>query len=287
MKREFVSLYPGIEACYLTLTSEAFLKEKNKENLLQINYCRFGQISWETENGSIYLNPGDFSLHTQIRADSILTLPTGQYCGLTICVDFSEVMANPPVFLEDAGSFLEILREKYGRKGTVSFLAGNEQTERIFAGFFDQPKHLELFYQKIKALELFLYLAGTEVTRQSELSAFRSEQVEIVRRVHQGLMENMEQRVTIEELSRQYLINPTTLKAAFKSVYGTSIAAHMKAHRMEEAAKLLRESDQSIAEIAQRVGYDSQSKFTAAFKASFRLLPKEYRRSRRQDRANP
>ena len=68
------------------------------------------------------------------------------------------------------------------------------------------------------------------------------------------------------------------MKAAFKSVYGTSLAAHIREHRMEQAAKLLRTTDRSIAEIAQAVGYDSQSKFTAAFKAYFHMLPREYRK---------
>ena len=88
----------------------------------------------------------------------------------------------------------------------------------------------------------------------------------------------MEQRITIEELSRQYLINPTTLKNAFKSVYGTSLAAHIKEHRMEQAAKMLKETNKSIADIARTVGYDSQSKFTVAFKTYFKVLPKEYRK---------
>ena len=47
---------------------------------------------------------------------------------------------------------------------------------------------------------------------------------------------------------------------------------------MEQAAKLLKESNMSIAEIAQTVGYDSQSKFTVAFKSFFQVLPREYRK---------
>ena len=53
----------------------------------------------------------------------------------------------------------------------------------------------------------------------------------------------------------------------------------MKEHRMERAAALLRETDLSVAEIAGQVGYESQSKFTAAFKEQFGQLPKEYRRN--------
>ena len=106
-----------------------------------------------------------------------------------------------------------------------------------------------------------------------------AEQVKIIREIHDHLTEHMEQRVTIEELARQYLINPTTLKTVFKEVYGSSLAAHMKEHRMEKAAELLRETELSVAEIAGQVGYESQSKFTAAFKEQFGLLPTAYRRT--------
>lgn len=106
-----------------------------------------------------------------------------------------------------------------------------------------------------------------------------AEQVKIIREIHDHLTEHMEQRATIEELSHRYLINPTTLKTVFKEVYGNSLAAHMKEHRMEKAAALLRETDMSVAEIAGQVGYESQSKFTAAFKEQFGQLPTAYRRT--------
>ena len=137
---------------------------------------------------------------------------------------------------------------------------------------------MKLPYQKIKTLELLLYLGKTELTSKQQLTEYQAQQIRIVQKIHDQMIQHMEQRITIEDLSRQYLINPTTLKAAFKSIYGTSIAAHIKEHRMEQAAKMLRQSKMSIAEIAQAVGYDSHSKFTAAFKAYFKVLPKEYRK---------
>jgi AraC-like DNA-binding protein len=117
-----------------------------------------------------------------------------------------------------------------------------------------------------------------EFISQNKLAEYQSELIETIRKIHDRLLRRMEQRITIEELSKQYLINPTTLKNAFKSVYGTSLAAHIKEHRMEQAAKMLRETNMTIAEIAQAVGYDSQSKFTAAFKSFYQVLPREYRK---------
>ena len=107
-----------------------------------------------------------------------------------------------------------------------------------------------------------------------------AEQVKIIREIHDDLAQHMDRRVTIEELSRKYLMNTTTLKRCFKQVYGETIAAHMKKHRMEQAASLLLKTQNDIAAIAQAVGYESQSRFTAAFKETYGELPTEYRRRR-------
>lgn len=95
---------------------------------------------------------------------------------------------------------------------------------------------------------------------------YTAEQLDTIRRVHDLLTENLDRRYTIDELSRRFLINPSSLKEMFKAVYGKSLAAHIKEHRMELASELLRETGLSIAEIAERVGYENQSKFSAEFK---------------------
>ena len=276
-----ISLYPGIELCYLTFSANSFsVHHKAMPHIIQINYCKAGQIVWEMKSGNrIYLNPSDFSLHTmKACTDSMLTFPNGIYQGLSIYIDLQEVSDHPPELLKGSNIFETILPEKFCRNDSPVFLAGNEQTESIFSAFFNQPESLKLPYQKIKTMELLLYLGKTELTSSQQLSEYKTEQIRIIREIHDQLTRHMEQRITIEELSRKYLINPTTLKTAFKSIYGTSIAAHIKEHRMEQAAKMLRESEMSIAEIAKAVGYDSQSKFSIAFKSFFNVLPREYRK---------
>ena len=104
-------------------------------------------------------------------------------------------------------------------------------------------------------------------------------QVETIRRVHDALTEDLASRITIDELSRRFLMNPSTMKEVFKAVYGRSIAAHIREHRMERAAALLRETDASMAEIAAAVGYESASKFSAEFRKACGVLPTEYRKN--------
>lgn len=108
---------------------------------------------------------------------------------------------------------------------------------------------------------------------------YSPQQLETIRQVHDLLTDNLDRRFTIEELSRRFLINPSSLKEMFKGVYRKSLAAHIKEHRMELAARLLSETELSIAEIAERVGYESQSKFSAEFRKTYGRLPSEHRRN--------
>ena len=276
-----VLLYDGIELSYVDIALKASShKHKAMGHIMQINYCHAGQIVWKTNHGrSVFLNPGDFSVHTlDVCTDSEFVFPDGQYQGLMISVDLQKVSVHPPELLAETKIFNDLLYEKFCKGSGIAFFAGNERSESIFSGFYDQSKELALSYQRIKALELFLYLAQIEMTEKNYLAEYLPEQVEIVHKIHNAFLQNMERRITIDDLSKQYLINPTTLKAVFKAVYGTSLAAHMKEHRMEYAAKLLRETSMSIADIAAAVGYESQSKFAAAFKNQFSVLPNAYRK---------
>ncbi len=280
-KQERIPLFAGVELSYTDIVSDSFShRHEALAHIMQINYCRAGQIVWNMKDGgSIFLNPGDFSLHTlDICADSTLEFPARQYQGLTISVDLQELSAHPPGPIAEAEIFPGLLRDKFCPNHAPAFLAGNEQTDGIFAAFYGQPEKLRLPYQRVKALDLFLYLARMEFTPRNGLAEYPPEQVAIVREIHSQLLRHMERRITIEELSKQYLINPTTLKSVFKAVYGASLAAHIKKHRMERAAELLRETDMSVAEIAAVVGYESQGKFTAAFKNQFAALPTAYRK---------
>lgn len=282
---ESISLYPGIELYFFAAKADRFsIQHPPLAHIMEINYCRSGRLGWEMENGNqIYLGPGDFSLHTlNVCTDSTVCFPTEQYEGLTLCLDFLRLSDCLPEPLAETGINRKLFEEKFWQNTDLASFSGNSQTDAIFSAFFGQPENLRLAYQKIKSIELLLYLSQMETGHKGRLTEYQSEQVEIVRRIHEYLTEHIGERITIETLSRQYLINPTTLKAVFKSVYGNSLAAHIKEHRMELAAKLLSETTLSMAEIGQRVGYESQSKFTSAFKSYYQMLPKDYRKKQQK-----
>ena len=109
-----------------------------------------------------------------------------------------------------------------------------------------------------------------------------SEQIETIRAVHDYLTQHLDSRTTIDELSRMFLMNPSTMKALFKSVYGASLASHIREHRMAQAAKLLLDGDENVAQVARAVGYESQSKFSTEFHKAYGALPTEYRKAQKR-----
>ena len=281
--QSILELYPGIELSFLSVSGEKPLLHFCHEplaNILEINYCISGRIRWNMSSGNqIYLGPGDFSLNTMdVCANSTITMPNGSYEGIVLYIDLVQLSENPPALLIGTNITGELLLEKYCKDGMCTALAGNESVQNIFEAFYQSPEELRLTYQKVKVLELLLVLSRMETSREKHLTEYRSEQVEIIRQIHDLLIKNLDQRCSIEALSKQFLMNPTTLKNMFKAIYGTSIAAHIREHRMEYATQLLRSTNLSISDIAQKVGYDSQSRFSSAFKSQYQMLPREYRR---------
>lgn len=256
-------IFPGVRLHFLSLPGDAI--PRCAVGKLAVLYCRAERVGWKTAAGSsVNLGAGDFCVCPgELLADAEFYFPNDR-CELL------------HIELED-GAAPKRLKDRLCGAGCFPH-TGSEQTESIFSAFYDQPEELRNAYLRIKTLELLLYLAKLEPSGRNQMTQYQAEQVRVIREIHDLLASNMERRFTIEELSHKYLMNQTTLKAVFKSVYGESIAAHMKEHRMEKAAALLHESDMSIAEIGRLVGYESQSKFTAAFKESYGCLPKEYRK---------
>lgn len=65
--------------------------------------------------------------------------------------------------------------------------------------------------------------------------------------------------------------------------YGQPIGTYMKEYRIKQAAILLRQTQATIAEIANQVGYENQSKFATAFRDVLKIAPAEYRKQNSGD----
>lgn len=100
--------------------------------------------------------------------------------------------------------------------------------------------------------------------------------------VHQYLLDNIDRRVTIAELSERFEVSQTQLKVSFRNTYGKSVYSYARRAKMEAAAQLLQDSDISVLEIAGQVGYENASKFAQAFGDVMGMTPTKYRKKHKQ-----
>ena len=197
-----------------------------------------------------------------------------------ICVDLTHLAESPPPILAEADFQAERLAEKFCGGGTFALPAGPE-LEEIFRPLYRQPEMRRLPYLRLKLQELLLYLEGLE-SGGRELTRYGSQQTARIQEIHALLTEHLDRRYTIEELP-QVSAEHLHLEGGVQGGVGLPIATYMKEYRVRRAMELLRESGGSIAAIAAAVGYESQGKFTRAFKDVTGQLPTEYRREHRAD----
>ncbi len=152
------------------------------------------------------------------------------------------------------------------------------------AGLIESHRHGKEVYYKAADTEISRSLHKItekmlKTTCPSEKNLSEKSPEEIAEDVHEYLIKHLNERITIETLSKIFLINQTTLKETFKNVYGTSLASHINIHRMEKAELLMKDDNKSIMDIALAVGFSSQSRFSEAFKKHFGASPAEYRKN--------
>lgn len=87
--------------------------------------------------------------------------------------------------------------------------------------------------------------------------------------------------LTLEQLAEEGHMNKFYLSHAFKKEYGLSPINYMISKRIDESKYLLAETDLSMSQIAQLLGFSSLSYFSQVFHRTQDITPKEYRQSQR------
>jgi len=87
----------------------------------------------------------------------------------------------------------------------------------------------------------------------------------------------LDRNLSTDEIARAVGIEPARLGRAFRASTGKSLHRYLNERRVEQAKLLLTKSDVSIAEVARRVGFDSEERFRNNFRRRTGLTPEAYR----------
>jgi AraC-like DNA-binding protein len=115
--------------------------------------------------------------------------------------------------------------------------------------------------------------SAPQKTDESALAATSDEVADIILYLHS----HYDKRITIEELTRTFHVNRTTLTERFREATGMPAIAYLIQLRVRMAAMLLRDTELSISEILHRVGFNDPTHFGRTFRKYMGHSPSEYR----------
>lgn len=278
-------ILPGIELFY----NDFHMKDGQNKNklphpdVLEINHCREGRFECVFGNGDCqYFGAGDLAINRLTNETTSTTFSLSHYHGISITIDLNEALTTMKQVEHVLGGLhidLYQIAERLCRKDTCFILRSHNNIEHIFSELYRVPPKIIAHYLKVKVLELLMFLNDVQIGEyQEERRYFSKNQVQVIKQMEAYMIADLQKHYTLKELSKKFDIPLTSMKMCFKGVYGCSIYSYMKSYRMQASILLLRNTTESVTEIAMKMGYDNPSKFSEAFKKEFRELPSEYRK---------
>lgn len=276
-------LYPGVEVAYISVHMADFdfglFEQKEQKKYVSIHFCKEGRIEQEVNQEFFYLMPGDCSIAIQDKTKKMYQLPLKHYHGISIGIDLNDV-SNPLIsFLESCDCLpLEALQHICGGMSHI-VLRSSEIAKKFFGDLYEADFEQRLDYLRVKVPELFYRMkyAKTE-SSYYDRNVVSCTQVEIVKEVSDYITQNLNEKITLKQLTLEFGVSDTYLQNAFRSVYGMPVISFIRMQKMQSAAQVLIHTTRTVDEIAEEFGYENESKFSAAFKKIMGDTPGVYRK---------
>ncbi len=278
-------LFPGVKVTYLSVHMTDFdfslFEDEKRENYACIHYCREGRIEQEMNREFFYLMPGDCSIAIRKKEKKTFQLPLKHFHGICIEIALDLDAGDHPLisYMENCDfSPLDALKHICGANSYI-VLHSSPIAKKFFEDLYEVDVDERLDYLRVKMPELFYRMEYAKTDRSYyDRNLVPQTQVDFVKVVSEYITENINEKITIKELTMEFGVSDTYLQKAFRNVYGMPVIRFIRTQKMQSASQVLIHTTRTIEEIAEEFGYENESKFSAAFKRIMGDLPGVYRR---------
>jgi AraC family transcriptional regulator len=185
------------------------------------------------------------------------------------------------------GQLADVLERAEGRSGTAVRVRSEFAGDDIRIAELSRVLWRELARERIGA-RLYVETAVGQLVVQlirehCEIDLARAPAISIsphkLRLANAFIQENLSEDLSVEGIARAVGMSAFHFAHAFRAATGVPPHRYVMQRRMERARALLRGSELTLTEIAQRVGYSSASHFSVGFRKLMHVAPSDYRKS--------
>ena len=273
------SIFPGIDLIFMDFNCSDIFDEPNEmRNVLEIRHYQEGRVEFEFEGDKVFhLQQDEFCVNGMLNMPARYSFPFDYCSGLSLVLDKNSMTEVTRSQLALFQIDISVLEEDLERAHQWYICKTPPSMCHVFEELYAAKEHETSQYFRIKVLELLYH--ATKLRKEDRVAAtyYAREHIEIVKRVRKAMLKDLSRSTPLEQFLRGEAISTVTFQTIFKQIYGRSPYAYLKHYRMNSAAVQLRESNESINQIALSLGYSNASKFARAFRDVFGVLPKDYR----------
>lgn len=273
------SIFPGIDLIFMDFNCSDIFDEPNEmRNVLEIRHYQEGRVEFEFEGDKVFhLQQDEFCVNGMLNMPARYSFPFDYCSGLSLVLDKNSMTEVTRSQLALFQIDISVLEEDLDTAHQWYICKTPPSMCHVFEELYAAKEHETSQYFRIKVLELLYH--ATKLRKEDRVAAtyYAREHIEIVKRVRKAMLKDLSRSTPLEQFLRGEAINTVTFQTIFKQIYGRSPYAYLKHYRMNSAAVQLRESNESINQIALSLGYSNASKFARAFRDVFGVLPKDYR----------
>lgn len=114
-------------------------------------------------------------------------------------------------------------------------------------------------------------------TLNSQFDDYKNKQK--IKQAMEYIRENYDRDLNMAVVSNHISMNYSLFSYVFKQYTGNNFVNFLKEIRIEEAKRLLEETDMKVIDISAKVGYENEKHFMKTFKATCGVSPTEYRKN--------
>ncbi len=164
-----------------------------------------------------------------------------------------------------------------------NLIRGDEYVKRCFIDMCTEYEHsapgadmmLKSHAYRLMAYLVRNYAAKTPSSKEQHVHA---RTIERLNKITSYVASNYGMAITTRELSKMCYLSEGHFCRFFKSATGRSAIDYVNEYRIERAAVMLENTDESVGEIAARVGFDDANYFSRTFKKIKKISPQDFRK---------